>query len=64
MPKINALLDARSLTDYRQNCVIEEEYKSKFKVTSNKELKDFFMAKGKEVYTTQTVNVMNAINKK
>jgi hypothetical protein len=64
MTRINALLDARNLTDHRQNCVIEEEYKAKLNINSNKELKAFFMTKGNEVYTNQTVNVMNAINKK
>ena len=59
--KINPLLDARTLTDYRPNCVIEESVKSMLSVTNNRDFKTSLMANGKTITESQNNSIVNKL---
>ena len=59
--KINPLLDARSLTDYRPNCVIENSIMKSLNVTNNRDFKNSLMSNGVNITAKQNQDIIDQL---
>lgn len=57
MPKINPILDARSLTDYRPDCVIEQNYMKRLNVSNNRDFKNALMNNGTQMMISNSKTI-------
>lgn len=61
MPKINPVLQQRSLTEYRSDCVVENEYMNKLNVSNSRDFKSRLMSNGGNLLATQNQTIVNSL---
>jgi aspartate 1-decarboxylase len=53
MPRINAVLDARSLTNYRQSCIVDEDLMKNVGAQNSRDFKIALMNNGTNIIAKQ-----------
>lgn len=61
MPKINPVLQQRTLTEYRSDCVVENEYMNKLNVNNSRDFKSRLMSNGDNLMTSQNQTIVNSL---
>lgn len=65
MPPINSLLDARSLTNWEQDCVTEARYMKLLGVDNNRDFKNALLTNGNQLLerlNQQRINNIKQLN--
>jgi len=61
MPRINPTLNSRTLTDYRSDCVVENEYMDKLNVNNSRDFKTALMNNGGNLLASQNQTIVNSL---
>lgn len=61
MPKFNPTLSARELTDYRSDCVVENEYMNKLNVSNSRDFKTALMTNGGNILANQNKTIIELL---
>lgn len=61
MPRINPLLQSRSITEYRSDCIVENEYMNKLNVNNSRDFKSMLMSNGDTLLTNQNQTIVNSL---
>lgn len=61
MPRINAVLDARSLTNYRQSCIVDEDLMKNVGAQNTRDFKIALMNNGTNIIANQNKMITTEI---
>jgi hypothetical protein len=62
MPRINPVLDARSLTDYSPACVQDEMFMQQLKIQNTRDFKNALMSNGEQIMQLNSQLIQNQLN--